>query len=570
MLGSESNKGLPPFAKNIISTSTLAPFKSSLAKNPRYFSLARSPEVVQEKKILKDENWKLKQMLHTLNEENLKLKQKLSQKSEANRQFLNEGIQILNQNRYIEVLQESLKSLRTELGKKKQENIDLRKKLYKYKDDKVFEDQKLSSSRNNVDSTEKFDLERSTDKEQQAILELNKAIACLKTEIKTLQEENQTLEESRERNKETVQKLEGLLHRGRNLSVTTFHTLSVIGDSPQMPDSAGILGRTENISKIDAERLLKRENLKNDQANMLRFLRNFYAQIEKSHLRLFNIIDYLRFSDKDMSIELFCEVIKHYKLKLPVNEIEESYLTMNKDKFLDKDAFIKTLVHYQDELDSSKSSDISSGSSISGEIPTRKRVFNSVNTIFDNISLGIKDHGLSKELITTTCIQKLPSEVTLPILTKFFYDFATFITDPSDKTCVAVNLLEGFEMKLKEEIIEKMVQSFFKYETISSLDSKATERIMGKIKEKEEGILKRFREFDSIESNSLSWECIIEVLLDFEVLENEDIEGFKVYCYYLGHSLKNIPFNKLCVGGEETNTKPTMKVFARKRTSLKN
>jgi hypothetical protein len=243
---------------------------------------------------------------------------------------------------------------------------------------------------------------------------------------------------------------------------------------------------------------------------------------------------------------------------------------MNKDQFLDKDTFIKALVRYQDELDSSKSSDISSGSSISEKSPTRKHVFNSVNTIFDNISLGIKDHGLSKELITTTCIQKLPSEVTLPILTKFFYDFATFITDPSDKTCVAVNLLEGFEMKLKEEIVEKMVKSFFKYETMEALNSKDTERIMGKIKEKEGDILRRFKEFDTIESCSLSWECIIEVLLDFEVMEPEDVEGFKVYCYYLGHSLKSIPFNKLCVGGEENSPKPTMKAFTRKRTSLKN
>ncbi|OMJ73631.1 hypothetical protein SteCoe_27648 [Stentor coeruleus] len=568
MLGSESNQGLPPFAKNIVSTSTLAPFKSSLAKNPRYFSLARSPELIQEKKILKEENWKLKQMLHTLNEENLKLKQKLSQKSEANRQFLNEGIQILNQNRYIEVLQESLRSLRTELGKKKQENIDLRKKLYKYKDDKVLEGQKLVSSRNSVGSTENFEHEHFKDQQELMILELNKTISYLKTEIKTLQVENQALEESREKNKETVQKLEGFLHRGRNLSLITLHTLSITGDSPQMPDSAGIIGRTDSISKLDVERLLKRENLKNDEANMLRFLRNFYAQIEKSQLRLFNVIDYIRFSDKDMSIELFCEVINHYKLKLPVNEIEESYLTMNKDQFLDKDEFIKALIRYQDELDSSKSSDISSGSS--REITTRKRVFNSVNTIFDNISLGIKDHGLSKELITATCLQRLPSEVTLPILTKFFYDFATFITDPSDKTCVAVNLLEGFEMKLKEEIIEKMVQSFFKYETIAALDSKTTERIMEKINEKEVDILKRFREIDAIESNSLSWECIIEVLLDFEVLENDDIEGFKIYCYYLGHSLKKIPFNKLFVREEEISPKPTMKAFVRKRTSLKN
>ncbi|OMJ87461.1 hypothetical protein SteCoe_10792 [Stentor coeruleus] len=573
MLGSESSQTLPPFAKNPVATTTLAPFKSSLAKNPHYFSLARSPEIAQEKKILKEENWKLKQMMHNLNEENLKLKQKLSQKTDVNRQFLNEGIQFLNQNRYIEVLQESLRSLKMELGKKKQENIELRKKMYKYNEDKVIDGHKIVSSRNSLGTTEKIRLEKPSDKDsqEQAISELQKTINYLKNEIKTLQEENLSLEDSLVKNKETVQKLESLLKRNRNFSLITQSTFSITGESPKMPESAGILGRPDEIIKQDDERLLKRENLKNEQANLLRFLRNFYIQIEKKHLRLFNIVEYIRFSEKDLNLDLFCEAIKHFQLKLPLNEIEESFLTMNKEQVLDKDQFIKALIKYEDDLDSSKSSDISSGSSAGSQVTARKKAYSSVNTLFDNISLTLKENGLTKEIIETTCLHQLPDEVTLPILTKFFYDFASFISDPSDKTFTAINLMEGFETKQRNEVIEKMIQSFFKHENINQPDSSTIDKIIKNISLKEQDIMTRFKEFDAIEINTLSWECIVEILLDFQVIKPEEIEDFKVYCYDLGHSLKNIPYAKLCSSDlESSSSKPTIKALVHKRTSLKN
>ena len=73
-----------------------------------------------------------------MNEENLKLKQKVSQKIEPNKHF-NENIQVLSQNRYIDALQDLLKSLKNDLNKRKQENFELRKQIYKAKDSKTKE-----------------------------------------------------------------------------------------------------------------------------------------------------------------------------------------------------------------------------------------------------------------------------------------------------------------------------------------------------------------------------------------------------------------------------------------------
>ena len=52
----ESTLGLPILGKNVQIGPSIAPFKSSVAKNPSYFSLNRSQYNLIEKAKLKEEN----------------------------------------------------------------------------------------------------------------------------------------------------------------------------------------------------------------------------------------------------------------------------------------------------------------------------------------------------------------------------------------------------------------------------------------------------------------------------------------------------------------------------------
>ena len=547
MQNSESNPILPYFGKNLQLSSSIAPFKPSLAKNPSYFSLVRSPEVFLEKKKLKEENWKLKQMLHSLNEENLKLKQKLSQKSEINRLILNEGLQAINQNKYIDVLQESLKTLKSDLSKKKHENVEMRKKIYKIKDDKPPEIQKFTSSRH---STDRQSVEISRELHEKTIAELSKTISYLKSEVKILQEENSVLESAKTKNQLTIKQLESSLRPRGALSVTSVDAIQV-----SVPVSVNKLETVPRIPMIslnsmatDSERILKREALKNEQANLRRFFRNFFNEMQLYRLKTFDILAHIRCLETiEFTLDAFINLLKHFSIKLPKNEIEETYFTISKEKSFTNDDFIKIYKQYEEELDSDRSSDISSGSSPREHmvITIRNDPNDKINMIIDNIALGLVQYGISESVFEGLCKEHLPDIITPVVLYKFLYEHARFIPEDNDKNKIAINFMQGQSTKSKNDVVNKMIGSFFAYSHLAEQDKSSAEKVLKKIAKRREFFDAKFIELDTKKKGTLSWNKVYSALYGNNAILFEEIDGFKFHCYLLSNSLKKITYSAL-------------------------
>lgn len=560
MLGSESSKFLPPFNKNQHISSSLAPFKSSLNKNPSYFSLVRSPDVIQEKKKLKEENWKLKQVLHSLNEEILKLKQKNSQKVEPK---VPEGGQFLNQSRYIDVLQDSLRALRNDLAKKKQENVELRKKLHNRD---LPEGPKVKSSRGSFHSNDSGQVQ---DKEAQekVINELSRTVNYLKSELKILQEEKNLVESAALKHQEQYEELKLLFDKRNELEIVRVDDVGVkvenivLNIPRRMSSSVSLM--------VETDKVLKRENLKNEKANVDRFFRNFFSELDAANIELEQIIRYIQKSQKNMGIELFVEVLNYYRIRVNPIEIGESLNYLSDGSNLEKQEFISLLEKYQNEFDSSKSSDISSGSDIPSipKITISKHIESGVSTIFDNISLQIREIGLDKHSIIKSCQDHLPQNVNFSGLLNFLMDHAYFIQDPSDKTFVTVNFMEGFELKSKNEIIQKCVEGFFKYPDEFETNYEITKDILGRISDKKQEVLTKCKEIDSLQLGTLSWEVLFEILNDKKLVNSGEIMDFKYHCFFLGKNLKKIPYKELFE--DESVEVPKIKAFVRLKSNQK-
>ena len=561
MQGSESTNIFPPFYKNLHVSSSIAPFKSSLNKNPSYFSLVRSPDVIQEKKKLKEENWKLKQLLHSLNDEILKLKQKASQKSEPKVSIMDGG-QFLNQSRYIDVLQDSLRSLRSELAKKKQENIELRKRLHNRDPPKG---PKIRSSRGSIHSMESIQVQDKEVQEKVAI-ELNKTINCLKIELKMLQDDKNFTDLMLLNQEKKYEELKLQFEKKTKLEIVKLDQISVetekivINLPRRLSSSVSLM--------VDSQRVLKRENLKNEKANVDRFFRNFFSELDIANIELDHVIKYIERSQREMSTELFVEVLNFYRIRVNPAEIEESFNYISEGMKLEKREFISILEKYQNDFDSSKSSDISSGSDepILPKITISKHVESGVSTIFDNISLHIRESGIDKHAIIKSCQDHLPDAVNFSSLLSFFTDNGYFIKDPSDKTFVTVNFMEGFELKSKSEIIQKCLEGFFKFPENFEEDFVKIDRIFGTISEKREEILVKCKEYDALQIGTLSWEVLFEILSKLEVLSADDVVNFKFHCFFIGKNLKKIPYLVLLDDGTVKEV-PKIKAFVRLKSS---
>ena len=563
MQGSESTNIFPPFYKNLHVSSSIAPFKSSLNKNPSYFSLVRSPDVIQEKKKLKEENWKLKQLLHSLNDEVLKLKQKASQKFEPKVNIVDGG-QFLNQSRYIDVLQDSLRALRSELAKKKQENIDLRKRLHNRDPPEA---SKIRSSRGSFHSMDSIQVQ-DKDKEvhEKVVGDLNETIGCLKTELKLLQDEKIMADSILFDKQRQYEELKLQFEKKTKLEIVKLDQLSVEAEKIVL-NLPRRLSSTVSLV-VDSQRVLKRENLKNEKANVDRFFRNFFSEVDAANIELEHVINYIERSQREMGPELFVEVLNFYRIRVNPVEIEESFNFICDGTKLEKREFISILEQYQNEFDSSKSSDISSGS----ETPTMpkitisKQLESGVSTIFDNISLHIRESGLDKHAIIKSCQDNLPDAINFSTLLSFFNDYGYFIKDPSDKTFIAVNFMEGFELKSKNDIIQKCLEGFFKFPENFEEDFVKINQIFERISEKKEDVLVRCKEYDALRIGTLSWEVLFEIFDKLEILTAGDIVDFKFHCYFVGKNLKKIPYLVLLDDGTQKEV-PKIKAFVRLKSS---
>jgi cytochrome c556 len=560
MLGSDSAGILPPFHKTPHVSSSIAPFKSSLNKNPSYFSLVRSPDVLLEKKKLKEENWRLKQLLHSLNEENLKLKQKLSQKSEP-RLSMADGSQFVNQSRYIDVLQDSLRMLRSELNKKKQENLELKKKLAK--DEKPADAIKVKSSRGSFHSNDS----QNEQGQEKLVNELTRNVTYLQSEVRIMQEDRAA---ALSKVSELREKLQDINSRKVELSIQKMEGLSVETEKIilKLPKR---LNSSLNL-RLDGDRVLKRENLKSDQANVNRFFRNFFMELSNNNLELKSVINYINRSVQDLSLDLFIETLNYYRIRVNPVEIEETFNFIKDGKNLTKDEFIAILKNYGYEYDSSKSSDISSGSESPAavKITITKHVESGVSTVFDNISLHLREIAISKEDIVKKCEDGLNLSVNFSGLLAFFQEHDFLITDPNDRTFVTVNFMEGFELKSRKEITEKCLEGFFKFPDDFEMNLENVERILQEISEVKDEFLLKCREYDTLSVETLSWEVLHELLKNMNLVTEKDVIDLKFHCYFLNKNLKKIPYSALVsetsLKVEVPEVKPQIKTFFRMKT----
>ena len=563
----ELHQGLPSVGKNIqYTSSSIGPFKQSLARNPSYFSLVRSPDILLEKKKLKEENWKLKQMLHSTNEENLKLKQKMSQRAETNRVYVSEGMQLLNQNKYIENLQESLKFLKNDLNTKKQENFELKKTLYAHKIQQ-------NSEPSNVNLIEKELLD---DKETQ-IAELMATIVDLKNKLKIQQEEISILEESKKNDELWKKEFENSLKKKEAFAIISNESISIL---PITKKAFSQSGSSFHSVRSEIPRIFKRDAFKNEEAQLSRFFQNIFNELKKNTLNYTEIIMYLKtIQTINFTIENFISLMKHFSIKYPESETKEIYGILTQEGDLTVDDFVHLVNHYSGELDSSRSYNVSSGSSENDiDVKVKGITINIIRDPFEYFLMLVDDTAFKlvdkKELkpkFEEDCQNSLPNFVNLATLTKFLYDFTPFIEGDTEKNLIARGFMEGNDVKSKNDIVNTMVSSFFKYDKLKEVDIKVMDYLLQKISKKQELFQEKFEGLDTENVGFLSWDKILNTLYENNVILLEDIEDLKSYCYLLNHSLQKIPYNSLFLTEKQKVEKEEqVKGMITKKISLKN
>lgn len=313
----------------------------------------------------------------------------------------------------------------------------------------------------------------------------------------------------------------------------------------------------------EGDRVLKRENLKNDEANVNRFFRNFFQELSYNDLELEDLINFINRSPRIMDLELFVEVLNCYKIGLNPVEIEEAFLFICGGNQISKEDFIETLISYSDDLDSSISSDISSGCATPTmmKIKITKQVESGVSTVFDNISLRLKEQGITKEEVIKKCEENLNLSTNFSSLLNFFNENETLITDPNDRTFVSLNFMEGFELKSRKEIIQKCLENFFKFPSDFTMNSIKIDSILSTLQSKSPEFIEKCKEYDNLQLEYLSWEVLYEVLLKLDSIPKTSIIDFKHYCFLLNKNLKQIPYLKLSQEANPSQLNPTRKFF---------
>jgi hypothetical protein len=321
--------------------------------------------------------------------------------------------------------------------------------------------------------------------------------------------------------------------------------------------------------RLEGDRVLKRENLKSDQANVNRFFRNFFMELSNNNLELDHVINFINRSPKDMDLELFIEVLNYYRIRVNPVEIEQTFNFICEGERVSKEEFVRTLKNYSYEFDSSKSSDISSGSATPTmmKITITKQVESGVSTVFDNISLRLREQGITKEEVIKKCEDSLNTSINFSSLLTFFTENETLVTDPHDRTFVTVNFMEGFELKSRKEIIQKCLENFFKFPEDYTMNTYKIESVLDKIHLKKSEFIEKCKEYDNLLVESLSWEVLYEVLKKLEVITEDCILDFKYHCFFLNKNLKQIPYLMLTHEEEVKEEKPKeMKTFFRMKS----
>jgi hypothetical protein len=451
--------------------------------------------------------------------------------------------------------------LRSELNKKKQENLELKKKLAK--DEKPADAIKVKSSRGSFHSNDS----QNEQGQEKLVNELTRNVTYLQSEVRIMQEDRAA---ALSKVSELREKLQDINSRKVELSIQKMEGLSVETEKIilKLPKR---LNSSLNL-RLDGDRVLKRENLKSDQANVNRFFRNFFMELSNNNLELKSVINYINRSVQDLSLDLFIETLNYYRIRVNPVEIEETFNFIKDGKNLTKDEFIAILKNYGYEYDSSKSSDISSGSESPAavKITITKHVESGVSTVFDNISLHLREIAISKEDIVKKCEDGLNLSVNFSGLLAFFQEHDFLITDPNDRTFVTVNFMEGFELKSRKEITEKCLEGFFKFPDDFEMNLENVERILQEISEVKDEFLLKCREYDTLSVETLSWEVLHELLKNMNLVTEKDVIDLKFHCYFLNKNLKKIPYSALVsetsLKVEVPEVKPQIKTFFRMKT----
>ena len=559
--------------KNLPVSSSLAAFKSSLNKNPTYFSIGKSPEILNENKKLKEENWKLRQQVASLSEEVLKLKTRISHKYDPGKILMSEGVQIINQNKYIEVLQDSLRNLRNELKKSKKEIVELRKRINSSQE--VLDMQSLIQTKKKLNLTNyenKGLLSELAEKSTGEMNELNRTITYLRSEIKILQEEKTNVESELAEYKGADQYRES--RKLRENRKKDFLHIS-FQESFSLPYSIPDLEFTTKSSDhlFVPEKLLKRPGARDPESLKSRFLKSLFTELSHSqvpHELLFSSISSL----PELSLPSFMQVLTSLSIKLHESEIQEffsQFSSQSNQPKLSPSSFLEILQSYLIEIDSSRSSDISSRCSSPGLDAKSKRMLkvSMIGTIFDNIALNVRDLEITREDFKKFAEEQLPSQINFRELMNFFNKKVEFIQDPNDATIIVVNFLEGYEVKTREEIVQRSVQEFFKFHDEVKIDFEVIVRIADRMKKKENGLIEKMQAIDYYKTEIMSWEVVCQFLIVEECIFEEEFHDFELYCYLMEKSLKKIPYKQLLPYLESAKKNVVKKIKKKRKAKRK-
>lgn len=529
---------------NIKVVSAMAPFKPSVNKSPSYFSMSHSSELISENKKLKEENWKLKQQLTSISEELSKVKYKLKHKYEIDFYATSEKLQSQNQKKYINMLQDSIRTLKSELKSSNQENLELRQKIYSIqasKNPNIFTTPiNFSSDETNLPLKEN----------EKSDAELRKTLTYLNSEIKILQDEKVELENELGKYKEIVEgrKTEAELKPEENFQL-----------------------KAEEKKKFALDKILIRSKLKDKNSDLFRFFNNFFNLASRAGVLHDSIFEYLEKNiDQVVNSEIFLQALREFQVKMSEVEVRSAFDLLKEQGKVEKKEFLLYLRRFTEKLQSDRSSDISSDTSraISPYSSLKKFKEISINTTFDNIALQVRDFGLSKSIFLSSCNTNLPQFINFSMFLEFLHKFGSFITDPADKTLVVVNFMEGFEYKSKDEVIEKSLKFFFKYSEGFQVNYVNVKAVIERLVEKSRFFLDKFQEFDAYEAGSIGWESVYSVLSQEKALFPSEVEDFKLHCYSLSRNLKKIPFKLLFASNELTNINklPKIRAFIKSKT----
>ena len=565
MQGSDPSIKLAILNSSLKIETSMAPFKSSVNRNPSYFSFNRSPDLISENKKLKEENWKLKQQLNVKSEELSKLKSKLKHSSNQSLFFKTGEIQSQNKKKYFGMLQDSIRSLRNELKISKQEILDLRKKLY------TQQNEKISDSKKNLQSLvnsfpDDFNLISNTKGSgEKGEADLRKTLNYMNSEIKILQDEKIELENELGKYKEIVEGWSKKSVRAEDEVVGKDEEQSEIKESKEK--------RKVKVFSQDWDRILKRDNIKGNDSVLFRFFKNFLVLCARAKISNDSVVEYLLNNpDEVVSEEFFLLLLKNFQIKMPEIEVKSVFDIVKAQGKSEKSKFLRFFQGFLEKMDSNRSSDISSDSSraISPYSSLKKFQEISVNTTFDNIAIQVRDFGLTKSNFSNTFKSNLPQFVNFSTFLEFLHKFGSFVTDPADKTLIVVNFMEGFEYKSKEELLQRSLKCFFKYSDGFEANPECAEQVISRLREKSSFFLKKFQDFDAYEAETLAWESVNSILTEEKALLPSETEDFKLFCYSFSRNLKKIPYKLLFSLSNSTtsNKLPQIRAFIRSKTHL--